>query len=110
MGADAEGKEELDPGILKRAKVVVDDIEQGIRGGEVNMPISKGLFSVDDIYGTICEVVAGKKEGREGEDEVTVFCSTGLAIQDISTADRVFKRAVEMGLGLEIELSTLYSP
>jgi alanine dehydrogenase len=83
IGADAPGKEELDPLILKRAKVFVDDRPQATHSGEINVPIAKGLFHAHDIAGTLGEVVVGVK-GRKGPDEVTVFDSTGLAIQDLA--------------------------
>jgi len=83
IGADAPGKEELDPLILKRAKVFVDDRPQALHSGEINVPIAKGLFHAHDIAGTLGEVVVGVK-GRRRPDEVTVFDSTGLAIQDLA--------------------------
>jgi alanine dehydrogenase len=83
IGADAPGKEELDPLILKRAKVFVDDRPQAIHSGEINVPIAKGLFHAHDIAGTLGEVVVGVK-GRRRPDEITVFDSTGLAIQDLA--------------------------
>ena len=85
IGADAPGKEELDPLILKRAKVFVDDRPQAIHSGEINVPITKGLFHAHDIAGTLGEVVVGVK-GRRSPEEVTVFDSTGLAIQDLAIA------------------------
>jgi len=85
IGADAPGKEELDPLILKRAKVFVDDRPQAIHSGEINVPITKGLFHAHDIAGTLGEVVVGVK-GRKKADEITVFDSTGLAIQDLAIA------------------------
>ncbi|MDD1668850.1 MAG: NAD(P)-binding domain-containing protein [Methanomicrobiales archaeon] len=85
IGADAPGKEELDPLILKKAKVFVDDRPQAIHSGEINVPISKGLFHAHDIAGTLGEVVVGVK-GRKKPDEITVFDSTGLAIQDLAIA------------------------
>jgi alanine dehydrogenase len=85
IGADAPGKEELDPLILQRAKVFVDDRPQAIHSGEINVPIAKGLFHAHDIAGTLGEVVVGVK-GRRRPDEVTVFDSTGLAIQDLAIA------------------------
>jgi alanine dehydrogenase len=85
IGADAPGKEELDPLILKRAKVFVDDRPQAIHSGEINVPITKGLFHAHDIAGTLGEVVVGVK-GRKGPEEITVFDSTGLAIQDLAIA------------------------
>ena len=97
IGADAPGKEELDPLILKRAKVFVDDRPQAIHSGEINVPIAKGLFHAHDIAGTLGEVVVGVK-GRRRPDEVTVFDSTGLAIQDLAIA------GLAMAAGKEIEL------
>lgn len=102
IGADAKGKEELDPAILKRAKVVVDDLVQASHSGEVNVPLAEGVIALEDIYATIGEVVAGKVPGRKDDDEVTVFDSTGLAIQDMATASRVYRTAVEKGLGIRL--------
>lgn len=104
IGADAPGKEELDPAILKRAKIVVDDMEQASHSGEINVPLSKGILSEEDIYAEIGEVVAGLKPGRESESEITIFCSTGLAIQDAVTAKLAYEKAKEKGLGLYIGL------
>lgn len=102
IGADAAGKEELDPAILRRAKVVVDDVVQATHSGEVNVPLAEGLIALEDIYATIGEVVTGKVPGRTNEDEITVFDSTGLAIQDVATASRVYRTAVEKGLGIRL--------
>ncbi len=85
IGADAPGKEELDPLLLKRSQVFVDDYAQAIHSGEVNVPISKGLYGESDISGTLGEVVIGKKK-RDREDRITIFDSTGLAIQDLAIA------------------------
>lgn len=104
IGADAPGKQELDPEILLRAKVVVDDIEQAIHGGEVNVPLSKGIIARGDIYADLGEIVTGKRPGRKSRDEITVFDSTGLAVQDIATDWVVYEKAKKMGKGMEVEL------
>ncbi|MBC7130169.1 alanine dehydrogenase, partial [Candidatus Bathyarchaeota archaeon] len=78
IGADAPGKQELDPAILKMAKIVVDDMEQAAHGGEINVPISQGIISIKDVWAEIGEIAAGVKKGRETSDEITVFTSTGL--------------------------------
>ncbi len=104
IGADAPGKEELDPNILLRAKIVVDDMEQAIHSGEVNVPIAKGILRKDQIYGEIGEVITGIKKGRETRDEVTVFVSTGLAIQDAVTAKLAYDKAMSKGLGRRLRL------
>jgi len=99
IGADAPGKEELDPNILKRAKIVVDDWEQACHSGEINVPLSKGIIKEEDIYGELGEIVVGIKKGREKENEITIFTSTGLAIQDAVTAHMVYRKALRKGLG-----------
>jgi alanine dehydrogenase len=104
IGADAPGKEELDPEILKEAKIVVDCWEQASHSGEINVPLSKGLIKKGDIFGEIGEVVSGKKPGREKEDEITIFDSTGLAIQDLYTATLVYREAKKKKIGKEIKI------
>jgi alanine dehydrogenase len=104
IGADAPGKQELDPKILLRSKVVVDDIQQALHSGEVNVPLSLGLIARADIYGELGEIVTGRKPGRTSEDEITVFDSTGLAVQDIATDWVVYQKAKRLGKGRRIEL------
>lgn len=104
IGADAPGKQELDPAILKRAKIVVDDVEQALHSGELNVPYSQGLISKEDIYAEIGEIVAGLKPGRERDDEISVFSSTGLAVQDVAVAKVVYDRAKEVGAGTFVDI------
>jgi alanine dehydrogenase len=104
IGADAEGKEELDPEILKKAKVVVDDWTQASHSGEINVAVSKGIITKDNIYATLGEIVAGIKPGRENDAEITVFDSTGLAIQDLFTAEMVYQEALKKGIGKDIKI------
>ena len=99
IGADAEGKQELDPEILKVAKIVVDDWAQASHSGEINVPLSRGDITPDLVYGSLGEVVAGKKPGRQSPEEITVFDSTGLIIQDLALGFAVYNRAQERGLG-----------
>ncbi|MBW2637021.1 MAG: ornithine cyclodeaminase family protein [Deltaproteobacteria bacterium] len=91
IGADAEGKEEITPEILKKAKLVIDNWTQAAHSGEINVPVRDGLITRDDIYCEIGEITAGLKKGRESDEEITLFDSTGLAIQDISCAYIVFE-------------------
>jgi len=100
MGADAAGKEELDPRLLVKdgVRVIVDDMEQALHSGEVNVPVHEGSLTKDRIYGTLSDIVAGKLAGREGR-EITIFDSTGLALQDISTAKALYETALERGIG-----------
>lgn len=104
IGADAPGKEELEPSILKRAKIVVDDYEQATRSGEINVPLSKKIISKKNIYSTLGEIIAGIKPGRINDKEITLFDSTGLAIQDIAVAKILYEKAKKLRIGLEINL------
>jgi len=99
IGADAAGKEELDPAILKDAKIVVDDWAQASHSGEINVPLAKGEITPEMVYGSLGEVVAGKKPGRQNPEEITVFDSTGLIIQDLALGYAVYLKAKERGLG-----------
>ena len=91
IGADAEGKQEIHPGILKQAKVVIDDWAQASHSGEINVPLRKKQISKKNIYAPLGDIVAGKKEGRTSAEEITLFDSTGLAIQDMSCAYVVYQ-------------------
>jgi alanine dehydrogenase len=104
IGADAPGKEELDPAILKRAKIVVDDWEQAIHSGEINVPISQGIILRENILGEIGEVIAGLKPGRKSDEEITIFTSTGLAVQDAVTAQIAYEKALKKKVGRFIKI------
>lgn len=103
IGADAPGKEELDPQILKRSRIVVDDIPQASHSGEINVPLSKGLITEKDIVCELGEVITGNKKARTGDSDITVFDSTGLAIQDIAVADLVYQLAVKEKIGIRLQ-------
>jgi len=105
IGADAPGKQELDPMILKRAsKIVVDDVEQAIHSGEINVPLSMGIIGRGKIYGELGEIAAGLKKGREDDHEITIFSSTGLAIQDAAVANIAYENAIRKGAGIKLKL------
>ncbi|PTD93973.1 ornithine cyclodeaminase family protein [archaeon SCG-AAA382B04] len=104
IGADAEGKQELESDIIKDSMVVVDQFEPASHAGEINVPFQKGMISEDDIYGELSEIVTKNKEGRIDDSEVTIFDSTGLAIQDVSSGYRVYKNAIKKGVGEKIDL------
>jgi alanine dehydrogenase len=104
IGADAPLKEELDPAILKKAKIVVDDWEQASHSGEINVPFSKGVLSKKDVWAELGDIIAGTKQGRVSNEEITVFDSTGLAIQDAATVELVYKKATSKKIGCFIDI------
>ena len=97
IGADAPGKQELEGALLKRAVVVIDNWEQASHSGEINVPVSQGLIGPSDIHGDIGEVLTGRKPGRSSPDDITVFDSTGLAVQDVACAFEVYRRLTAPG-------------
>src|SRR5712691_1147472 len=101
VGADKGGDQELDPKIIQRARIFVDDIRQCRTDGEINVPLAQGLISEDDVAGEIGEVITGKKPARTSDSEVTVFDSTGIALQDSATVPLEYERAVAAGVGVE---------
>ncbi len=104
VGADAPGKQELESKIIKKAKIIVDDYEQAMKSGEINVPLGKGIISEKNIHATLGEVVAGLKPGRKNDQELTIFDSTGLAIQDIAVAKVIYEKAKKLGIGMEVNL------
>jgi alanine dehydrogenase len=93
IGADAKGKQELEADLLRNSKIIVDSIEQASHSGEINVPLSEGVIKIEDIYCTLGEVVANMKKGRENNEEITIFDSTGVAILDIICARLVYNKA-----------------
>lgn len=104
IGADAAGKEELDPAILRKARVIVDSLAQAAHSGEINVPLSRGTISLKDIYADIGEIIAGKKKARTRDDQITVFDSTGLAIQDVAVANVIYDKAKRLKKGRYLDL------
>lgn len=103
MGADAPGKQELDPRLLVEGRVFIDDADQALHSGEVNVPLHDGLLQAEQLAGTLGEVVAGRKPGRTGT-EITVFDSTGLAVQDVALARALYDVALAKGVGQKFDL------
>ncbi|WP_299236512.1 ornithine cyclodeaminase family protein [Natronomonas sp.] len=104
MGADAPGKNELARDVVTAATIVIDDHEQCTHSGEINVPYGEGVLDDADLYGTLGEIAAGNRPGRTDDDGVTVFDSTGLAIQDVAAAHVAYQRASERGGGTPFEL------
>lgn len=97
IGADAAGKQEIHPNILKKSKLVIDDWKQASHSGEINVPYRKRQIRKKDIYGELSEIAIRAKKGRERPDEITIFDSTGLAIQDVACSYAVYKELKDRG-------------
>lgn len=104
IGADMEGKEELQPEILQSARIYADDMMHSIAAGEVELPLKSGIIQQSDLLGEIGDMMEGRVAGRTSEDEITVFDSVGMALLDIAVADKALKNAVHQGIGQTILL------
>ncbi len=102
IGADDSLKIELEGAALKKADKLVIAAEDCFTTGQMQIPMARGIISEKDIHGTIGEIIAGIKPGRESEDETTIFHSPGVTLQDAAAAYRVYLRAKELGLGIDV--------
>lgn len=107
IGADAPGKQELDPEILKSARIIVDDRAQAIHGGEINVAVRKRQLNPSRIHAQLGEVLTGRRSGRRNPREITVFDSTGLAIHDVALGYEILKRANRRKIGRRVALFRL---
>lgn len=103
IGADFPGKQELDAQILSKALVVGDSREQVVRQGECQTACREGIIKPEDIL-EIGDILEGIAQGRTSDDQITVFDSTGMALQDIITAQLALKRAEEQGIGILVQM------
>lgn len=104
IGSHAPGLRELDTASVIKSKIICDQTAAClVEAGDIQMPIEEGALSESDIYGELGELVTGAKPGRESPEEITLFKSVGLSIQDISTAYYVYQQAIERGVGTEFE-------
>ena len=103
IGADSEDKQELEPTLLSQKRTVVDMVEQAATIGELHHAIEANLMTKNDVHAELGEVVAGRKPGRSSSDEVIVFDSTGMALQDVIVAAAVYEKAIDNGLGKSVD-------
>ncbi len=105
IGSHSPDVQELDSDTMARARVVVDSIEAVLaEAGDFIMPIKQGLFTRDHIYAELGELITGAKKGRASKEEITLFKSVGLALQDAAAAAKTYQLAKAKGIGAEVVL------
>jgi alanine dehydrogenase len=105
VGAYTPQMQEIPAATMMRAKVVIDHHEAALtEAGDLLIPIEQGQMTVRDIHAELGQIIAGAKPGRETPDEVTLFKSVGVAVQDVATAHAVLVAAREIDLGTEVDL------
>jgi ornithine cyclodeaminase len=107
VGACRPNQREMDPELVQRGRLFVDSRAAAlVESGDVVMGIQEGRFTADHIRAEIGELVSPSSgaRGREADHDVTIFKSLGLAVEDVTAADLAYRRAVERGIGRELEL------
>ena len=106
IGSHAPGIRETDTATIRRARVVCDQTSACMaEAGDIITPVEDGDYTWDEVAGDLGDVVNGDVAGRTADDEVTLFKSVGLAIQDIACAALVYDRAAAQGIGTEFNFS-----
>jgi len=104
IGAHTSDARELDDDVARKAKIVVDSRETALReAGDLIIPIKAGIIGEENIHAELGEILVGSKLGRETDREITLFKSVGLALQDVSTATLVYRKAVERNVGVNMD-------
>ena len=102
VGADNRDKQELEPALLASATLVVDVLEQCAELGELQHALAAGLMTRERVHAELADVVTGHRPGRTRADEITVFDSSGTALQDVAAAAVVYQKARAAGRGLPV--------
>jgi len=105
VGSDSEEKQELEPAMLASCKLVVDLVEQCATIGELHHALDEGFVTRADVHAELGEIIAGKKTGRTSSEEVIIFDSTGMALQDIAAASIVYEKAVKDDKGTKVNFN-----
>ena len=103
VGADNEHKQEMAPSLLRAAAVIVDDLDQCSRIGDLHHALREGIMRLDDVRASLDQIVAGTSAGRRADDEIVIFDSTGVAIEDVAVAALAYVRAERTDTGFVID-------
>lgn len=104
VGADMEGKQEIDEKLFGCSIVVVDDINQAINVGETETAFKAGIITKENIHSEMGEIILGTKVGRTSDEDITIFDTTGIALQDLMTSKIALELAEKKQLGITIDL------
>ncbi len=96
VGADSPHKSEIAPSLMAKALIVADVLEQCAAMGDVRLALASGLLAPGDVHAELHELVAGRKCGRTSDAQITLFDSTGTALQDVAAAAMIYERAKAM--------------
>ena len=105
VGVHTPEAREVDTRAIERSRVYVDRLESALNeAGDILIPIAEGAIDEGHIVGEIGQVLSGTAPGRTGESDITLYKSLGIAAQDLFAAARIHARALELGVGVEVDL------
>ena len=104
VGADSPDKSEIAPALMARARVVCDSVEQGHSMGDLRHAVAAGAMTAADVAGDLASLVCGRIEGRQSPEQITLFDSTGMGLQDVAACAAVYLRAREAAVGVACPL------
>ena len=107
VGADSPDKSEIEPALMAMALVVTDVTDQCAAMGDLRHALAAGAMRREDVHGELAELVSGAKAGRTDGAQITLFDSTGTALQDVAAAAMIYEKAEERGVGLSIQLGAM---
>jgi len=99
VGADNPGKSEIDPALMKKARVVVDSLDQCSTMGDLHHALDAGAMTKQAVHAELADIVVGARPGRSEAGEIFIFDSTGTALQDVTSAALAYERARDLGRG-----------
>jgi len=103
VGAYTPQMQEIPAETVVRAKVVIDHRQASLaEAGDLLIPLQQGLMTRDHIHAELGEIVAGTRPGRASLEEITLFKSVGMAVQDVAAASAVLEAARKLNLGIEV--------
>jgi ornithine cyclodeaminase/alanine dehydrogenase-like protein (mu-crystallin family) len=110
VGADNEDKQEIEPALMATSTVIADVLDQCAAIGDLHHALDLGVMRREDVHAELADVVSGRRPGRQHDDEIIIFDSTGTALQDVAAAQLVYRRAIGDGVGTYVDLAGAPAP
>ncbi|MFY9560371.1 MAG: hypothetical protein WAQ52_09075 [Terriglobales bacterium] len=98
-------KPEIHPALMAKSKIVADILDQCAVMGDLHPALAAGVVTRAKVHAELGEIVAGKKAGRESDEEIIIFDSTGMALQDVATAAFLYEKAQRQGSGVRLNFA-----
>jgi ornithine cyclodeaminase/alanine dehydrogenase-like protein (mu-crystallin family) len=106
VGADNPEKQEIAPALMRRARLLVDDVEACAAGGDLHHALREGAVVKEQVHADLAELAAGRKPGRTTAEELVIFDSCGSGVQDVAAAWAAYSEAARAGIGLKFDFTT----